>query len=355
MDQQPPIHESSVKPGAGGAVWYLGAAINATNTFSPPKVVGAMRRVCQAGLVLLTISTIVAADDLRPVAAAALSIEDNGQQLTIRRGAQQLATYVYQHDQIRRPFFANVKTTTGTQVTRNFPPLEGTDATDHQSMHPGIWLAFGDLSGEDFWRNKGRVVHAGFSAKPTGGVGRADFVENKLYLRGDGEVVCEEVFACTVRELPQGILIGWDSTFSSDREFYFGDQEEMGLGIRVATAISEVSGGRIRDSEGRSGAKQVWSNSSAWCDYSGQIGDEAIGLTILCHGDNFRGSWMHARDYGVIAANAFGRQAMQKGPRDQTIVQPGETLRLRYGIFAHSDRPDLDAVFQQYQSVAGQK
>ena len=36
---------------------------------------------------------------------------------------------------------------------------------------------------------------------------------------------------------PAGYLLTWDSTFSSDRSFYFGDQEEMGLGIRVATPI----------------------------------------------------------------------------------------------------------------------
>ena len=32
------------------------------------------------------------------------------------------------------------------------------DLDDHPTMHPGLWLAFGDINGADFWRNKGRVL-----------------------------------------------------------------------------------------------------------------------------------------------------------------------------------------------------
>ena len=66
-------------------------------------------------------------------------------------------------------------------------------------MHPGIWMAFGDVSGEDFWRNKGRVVHERFTTVPTGGAGRATFSQRKSYQRGDGSVVCLEDFRFTIR------------------------------------------------------------------------------------------------------------------------------------------------------------
>ena len=33
-------------------------------------------------------------------------------------------------------------------------------------MHPGLWLAFGDVGGADFWRTKGAVQHVGFVGKP---------------------------------------------------------------------------------------------------------------------------------------------------------------------------------------------
>ena len=285
---------------------------------------------------------------------APITFRDDGKALQIYFGKNKLASYIYQHDQVKRPFFAHVKSPSGTQVTRNFPPEKG-DRQDHADMHPGIWLAFGDLDGEDFWRNKGRVVHKEFTQGPTSGFGLGSFSQRKSYQRADGSVVCFEDFRCVIRALEEGYLLQLDSTFFSPEgdTFYFGDQEEMGLGIRVATEIAELKSGQISDSEGRHGAKHVWSQPSAWCDYSGTIDDERIGMTILCHPDNFRESWMHARNYGVIAANAFGRAAMKKGPKSHLEVAGDAGLRLRYGILLHGSTPDLDAVYQQYVDLSG--
>src|SRR5688500_3077811 len=70
-----------------------------------------------------------------------------------------IATYVPGDEVTHRPYFANLKTRVGgVPVTRNHPP-SGNDPTDHATMHPGVWMAFADLGGRDFWRNKGpRVV-----------------------------------------------------------------------------------------------------------------------------------------------------------------------------------------------------
>ena len=284
-----------------------------------------------------------------PNTTAPITFHDDGKALQFHAGKNKIATYIYQHDKVKRPFFAHVKSPSGTQVTRNFPPEKG-DRQDHADMHPGIWLAFGDLNGEDFWRNKGSVVHKGFTQPPTGGSGIGSFVQRKAYQRADGSVVCLEDFRCTIRVLEEGYLLQMDSTFSSPEGnlFYFGDQEEMGLGIRVATEIAELESGEITDSEGRRGAEQVWSQPSKWCDYSGTVGDERIGMTILCHPDNFRESWMHARNYGVIAANLFGRQAMKKGPKSRIEVSGDTGLRLRYGILLHGPTPNLDNAHKRY-------
>ena len=56
--------------------------------------------------------------------------------------------------------------------------------------------------------------------------------------RAGGVVLCEEVCTYTFQVRPAGYLILWDSTFESNRSgLYFGDQEEMGLGVRVATPL----------------------------------------------------------------------------------------------------------------------
>ncbi len=281
-----------------------------------------------------------------------LSIETRAHALIIRYGETEIAHYVFRDRAIPRPHFAHVKTPDGTQATRSHPPVEGEDATDHATMHPGIWLAFGDLDGEDFWRNKASIEHVKFVEAPRGGDGSATFVEEKRYVSAGGQEVCRELFRWKLHAIEGGFLMDWNSTFTSDREFYFGDQEEMGLGVRVATPLAEKRGGLLRDSEGRQKAKRIWSHAARWCDYRGTIGDRAVGMTILCHPDNFRPSWMHARNYGFMTANPFGRKAMNKGDASKVIVKPGESLRLRYGIWIYASpreaEVDVEAVYRQY-------
>jgi hypothetical protein len=114
--------------------------------------------------------------------------------------------------------------------------------------------------------------------------------------------------------------------------------------------------GTIRDSEGRTNEKQIWGNSAKWCDFSGVTADQLVGLTIFCHPGNARPSCFHARDYGLLVANQFGRKAFRKGAPNQIIVRPGQKLQLRYGILIHSgpaDRqPDLAAAFDDYVQLA---
>jgi hypothetical protein len=66
---------------------------------------------------------------------------------------------------------------------------------------------------------------------------------------------------------------------------------------------------------------------------------------------------MHARDYGFIAANPFGRKAFRKGELSKVVVKPGESLRLRYGILLHAGEddsgPDLKAAYADYVQLAG--
>jgi hypothetical protein len=277
--------------------------------------------------------------------------------VVISVGGQAVATYVFADPETPRPYFAHVSAPGGVQATRNHPPVEGADRTDHAAYHPGIWMAFGDLGGADVWRNKGRVVHEAFVEAPAVQAGRAAFTVRNRYEHPDGTLVCRELCRYTLLVRPSGYLLLWDSAFSADDPFYFGDQEEMGLGIRVATPMAVESGGTILDAKGRKNGRAVWGNASDWCDYRGAIDGRRVGLTIFCHPDNFRPSWFHARDYGLLVANPFGQRAFGKGEASKVVVEPGDTLRLRYGLLLHAgtegSRPDLDAAYADFVELAG--
>lgn len=303
-----------------------------------------MRRQLFAPLLLMLLAAPASAQ------APRLGFTQSTGKIVIHVDDQAAASYVYNDEAILRPYFAHVKAPCGIQVTRNHPPKRG-DRKDHATMHPGIWMAFGDLSGEDFWRNKAHVEHVEFLQAPAAERNVGSFVQRKQYVRPDGSVACDEEFRVAIRVGADGYFYMLESIFSSKEEFYFGDQEEMGLGIRVATPITELGGGKLTDSTGRGNAGKIWSNAAAWCDYSGQIEGQRVGMTIMCHPNNFRESWFHARDYGLVAANPFGRAAMKKGEPSKVIVKPGETLKLRYAIWVHNDA-DTAAITAAYNEYA---
>jgi hypothetical protein len=293
--------------------------------------------------------------------------QDDGK-LTIVIDGQPVAAYYYADEKITRPYFAHVRAPNGVQVTRNHPPIDGEDLMDHPEFHPGIWMSFGDISGSDYWRLAARVRHVEFAEPPEAGRGRASFAVRNQYLdqHDPSKIVCEETARYTIAVRPVGYLLLWDSTFTSDHEFAFGDQEEMGVGFRIATPLRvgksgkddvPVGIGTILDAAGRKNGEAVWGNAADWCDFSGTVDGERVGLAIFCHAANFRPTRYHARDYGLLQANAFGRQAFGKGEKSSVVVRPGEKLRLRYGILIHSgpadEKLDLDAAYRDYLKLSG--
>jgi hypothetical protein len=278
-----------------------------------------------------------------------------------------VAVYTFASPRFSRPCFHDVRTTTGVQVTRPTPPIAGFDLLDHDTMHPGIWMSFGDVSGSDYWRNKALVKHVEFVERPRGAAGRGSFAVRNQYLdqSDSSKVVCHEIARYTFLIHPQSYLILCDATFRSDREFAFGDQEEMGLGIRIATALRVGASGRdelppgvgtITNSEGGTNEKEVWGTAADWTSFGGSIAGQNVVITIFCHPDNFRPSWFHARDYGLLVANPFGRHAFGKGEKSRISVRPGDELRLRYGLLIHSmpaeEKPNFAQAYRDYLQAA---
>lgn len=315
------------------------------------------------GVGLLSSARRIAAQDRVPV-----DFVQGAGRVTVVMDGLPIAVYHYQDESITRPFFAHVRALSGAQVTRHHPPVEGQDLTDHATFHPGIWLSFGDLCGSDYWRIKARVKQVEFVEPPHGGAGQGSFAVRNDYLaeKDPAQVVCHEVARYTFFSRPAGYLLVWESSFAGDNEFYFGDQEEMGLGFRVATPLrvgasgqgpAPPGNGRILDSTGRENEKAIWGNAAKWCDYSGLMAGQRLGMTIFCHPDNLRPSWFHARDYGLLVANEFGRQAFGKGEPSRVVVRPGEKFVLRYGVWVHSgaadSTPDIPGAYQDYLRTVG--
>jgi hypothetical protein len=178
---------------------------------------------------------------------------------------------------------------------------------------------------------------------------------------GSDRTICEEVCEYTFVVRPAGCLLLWNSTFQPDQDdFWFGDQEEMGLGVRLATpiAVKSAEGGRILGSKGRRNEDEIWGKQARWCDYSGSVHGSFAGITIMPDPSNFRPCWWHARDYGFMAANPFGRAAFGADSASRVTVKKAEPFHLSYGILIHANAGkegvDLQAAYGDYLDVLRQ-
>lgn len=249
------------------------------------------------------------------------SLRSEADRLSILRDGRLIATYVTRHPKIRRPFFQDVFTPGGTRLTRPLPPDPAEDDTDHDTMHPGLWLAFGDLNGVDYWRNKAEVRHMRFIEQGTAENDRLFFETENHYLDAAGKnVICREIASFVFRPIGRDLVLDWTSTLTTDLpEMRFGHQEEMGLGLRLSRPFTVKKGdAHINCSSGGIDEKGTWGKQAKWWAASVPgLTDPAIGrptrrgiqiLAAFEPGD--RPFWGHTRDYGLIVANPSPRPGM---------------------------------------------
>ena len=298
--------------------------------------VNSRTRLMIAGLALMLFVALNRSAVAQSDTKSALNFETASDRVVLTHSGKPIADFVFVDPKILRPHIANVRLKSQRQVTRRQPPLAVKDATDHADMHPGVWLAFGDINGHDFWRNKARIEHLHFTQQPAVAQGRVSFTTRSRLRGNQDELLGHLDHHLTAEDRPQGWRLIWEATFIADAgDLIFGDQEEMGFGARVATEVTEKNGGVILNSDGLRTAKATWGKPAAWCDYTGTIDGTPCGVTLMTAPSNFRPSWWHNRDYGLVVANAFGRAAMKQGEKSQVTVKPGESLKLIYAATFH--------------------
>ncbi|MFN0126609.1 MAG: PVC-type heme-binding CxxCH protein [Verrucomicrobiales bacterium] len=275
-----------------------------------------------------------------PADTSPLSAEQRADRLLINQSGTMIGEFVFADSRIRRPFFANLRAPGGIPVTRAWPPVEGVDATDHADMHPGVWLAFGNISGQDFWRNKATIKHESFAMPPAWKDGNLKFSTLSSLRDAEGSPMATMRSDLTLTPKGHELHLTWAAALSPEIDgFYFGDQEEMGFGVRVATPLVEKNGGLITSSTGQTTAKSTWGQPAQWCDGSRTANGIQVGAKIIPDPANFRPSWWHNRDYGVLVANPFGRAAMKQGDESRIEVKKGESLSLMFTVVFYVTKP----------------
>ena len=294
-----------------------------------------------------------AAAALLAMAAVAAGLEldrRDDRLLIVDEAGRPAAVFTFGDPLVGRPAIRDLHTPGGGMVTRPCPIRPGIDADDHATLHPGVMLCFSDLSGADPWRHKTAVRFVGFVGEPAITAGAVRFTFAAEYLAEPADfptamVVCREESTVTIADRSvagmEVRVVTWDARLTAaGKPVTLADVEEMGFGIRLVKELSPKWGGRYLAAHGGQDEKGIFGTQADWCDAAGEVAGKRVGVTLVDRGDDARRAFLHARDYGWLLANAFGRRSYTKGESGAVTIPAGGTLDLQYALVLHGDVPD---------------
>jgi hypothetical protein len=287
------------------------------------------------------------------------------------------ADFVVKSDEAMKPYLYPLRAASGTIVTRHWPmeKVSAIEPVDHQHQR-GVWFGPDMVNGFDFWNNersykktdvsgyiKLNKIGALRSGKKEGSIAAAfDWIDPK------GTKIVSEWRVMIFHNLPKLRIIDFQIELTAVTEAKFGDGKDCCFGIRLSPQLQEdkviktkgkpdvtIPGppGVISNSGGKTSEKEVWGKPADWCDYSGEINGEKLGVTIFDNPKNSRRARWHVRGYGLFAANPFGQSAFtgDKSQDGSVTLHPGEKLHFQYRVVIHSGdakSADLAKLWAEY-------
>lgn len=290
-----------------------------------------------------------------------------------------LFTRLHIGPKVAKPYLWPILSSEAVPLTRAWPmePVKGDSAektTDHKHQK-SAWFCHGDvvaegvkvpakkgIAGVDFWSEDGphgkikmtKVLEAKAAGKEGSVVFQLDWVS------AEGALILSETRSLKVIEGKDGQrLIVMDTDLKAkDAPVTFDDTKEGSFGIRVRDAMAEKGGkGTMTSSEGKTREPNIWGKQLDWVDYSGPLDGKTVGITVMADPANSVKTCWHARAYGLLAANPFGRSKSgfpaMRGNNDLVKIKAGESLKLRFAILVHDGDAKSGKVSQGFDWFKG--
>ncbi|MBZ5621093.1 MAG: PmoA family protein [Acidobacteriia bacterium] len=319
-------------------------------------------------------------------AAGQVKITPGSEKIPVAINGQPFTDFYVAGSEVAKPYLWPLRAASGTYVTRMWPMEKVAEefdaATGHAIVngqntgkapdHPhqrGLWFAHAKVNNLDFWNiapidappynrpDRGKIALRKMgeikSGKDKGSVAATfDWTDR------DGKTLLTEARLTTFYADPKLRIVDFDITLTAVQKVTFGDEKDGVFGIRLRPVLQEDKGtGHITNAGGQAGEKEVWGKPSNWCDYSGEIGGEKVGIAILDNPANPRHPvrW-HVRAYGLFAANPFGVSTFtnDKSQDGSTTLEPGQSLRYRYRVIIHpgdAASAGIAKLWDQYTAV----
>lgn len=261
----------------------------------------------------------------------------------------------------------------GTAYTRDFPFKKNPAEVPDHDWHRGIWFAHGLVNGHDLWRElserkTGRIVLDAILETRNGPTGVLR--TRSRWETAAGQPLLSDETTIRITRRPEGTFLDYEvRLLATHGPVTLGDTEEGSMAARVNEAIRVAHGkgkdrrkgtGRLINASGQADT-DAWGKRAPWADYHGPLPDgRVIGIALLEHPQNFRHpTWWHARDYGLLSANPFGRHDFEK-LKDQPsagdhVIPAGGELKLRYRFIFHRGDEKTARIADHFRAYAAEK
>lgn len=242
-----------------------------------------------------------------------------------------------------RPFVHPLRSPEGVELTRAWPMEERAGEEPDHPHHTSLWVAHGDLDGHDFWHSKAEAARIELD----GEIERLELdggVRVRVPYRwvvGDDEVLLRERREWSLFDAGDHRVVDLVCVLEAVGEVRtLGDTKEGSFAVRVRPEL-RVEGphaaGQLTNSEGQEG-RAVWGQRARWIHDQGEVEGRVRGVALLDAPTNPRfPTWWHARTYGLLAANPFGRRAFEGGeaPDGALRLEPGTPVRFAHRLLLH--------------------
>ncbi|MSU48669.1 MAG: hypothetical protein EXS37_06165 [Opitutus sp.] len=289
----------------------------------------------------------------------------------IEIGGKHFSDYI--HRGWPKPSLYPILDADGTSYTRDFPFKKNPAEVPDHDWHRGVWFAHGAVNGHDLWREipekkTGRIVLDAILESRDGATGVLRV--RQRWENSDGEVLLTDETTLRIARTSAGTVLDYEvKLLATHGAVTLGDTEEGTMAVRVNEAI-RVSHGKNKDARAGTGhlvnsegvrEKPVWGKRAAWCDAHGPLPDgRVIGIALFDHPQNAsHPTWWHARDYGLLSANPFGRHDFEK-LKDQPdagarVIPAGGELVLRYRLVFHRGDEKAARIAELFRDYAAGK
>lgn len=323
-------------------------------------------------------------------ASAQVTITKAPDQVTVDIDGKPFTVFHTGGENLNRAYLHPLRAATGTVVNRSFPAGQVPGETTDHPHHAGLFYGHGDVNGFNFWsiqnvkrapapssgseqRNlpgassatptaMGRIVTKGpVTVKSGKTTGTIDAVLS--WLEPDGTPLLTETRKMTFHAHPTLRIIDVDIDLQAIKKAEFRDTKEGTFAMRMATELEEVPAvakpgaprrtGKLVNSRGGIGEKNVWGKQAEWVDYAGTIGTEPVGVVMMDHPANPRHpTYWHSRGYGLHSINPFGLHDYlnDKTKNGGMTIEPGQHVRFRYRVVIHPGLPadKIAALYKEY-------